>query len=1148
MSVLNKRTVFGNPFYFFGKLILLSLVLFICQPHAARSQSCTSCTYTISSNSSTSYTLTAGQKLCITSSGTYTGSVTLSGGTICVQGSFTPSSFAYNSGNFDNYGSATVGSISLSQTSTTLTNYSGATLTINTSFASSSSGASFINNGTASIGTSFAVSGGTFTNGGSISVGTTTAVSGGSFTNTGSFTAHGISPSGGTFTNSSSGIITNTGDFANSAIGGSNAGTISNTGNFTNSGTFTSSASSIISCVNFSNNGGTITLSGGIINSTNFTNSGTINGPTSGNGCGTIKATTTTTNSGTINNYADICDATPPSGTIKIDANSGTVASTVTFCSCCLLNTPSISGTSTICNGASTTLTASSGTSYSWSTSATTQAITVSPTATTTYTVTITYANSCTRTATQTVTVNPKPSANAGSNVSYCTGGSASIGGTATGGTTPYTYAWSPSTGLSSTTVASPTASPTSTTTYTLTVTDNKGCTGTSSITITVNSKPTASAGSNVTICSGSSTAIGGNPTASGGTSPYTYSWVPSTTLSSTTTANPTANPTSTTTYTLTVTDNNGCVGTTSTVTVTVNPVPTVSGGSNATICQNNTVTIGGNPSASGGTSPYIYSWLPFSGLNFDTVPNPTATPNGTSTYTLTVTDHNSCSSSASITVTVNPRPTVFAGVNSSICIGGSVTLGSDSTASGSVPPYTYSWSPSTALSSVTIAKPVSSSTSTITYTVIVTDHNTCSNSASIQVTVNPKPAASAGPDTTICSGGSFYIGGSPTATGGTPLYTYSWSPQTDLNAVNIDNPLMTPVSARSYTVTVTDVNGCSSTASKNVTVNTSPTVTPNTTANAICIGSGVTLTGSGAQTYQWTNGVSNGVAFTPDMTRPYYVTGTDSHGCTSTSSVTVTVNSLPAVGAGASTNTVCSGSSVILNGTGAQTYSWSGGVTNGSAFTPTSTNTYTVTGTDANGCSNTSSITVSVVPALSVNAGSDATIYAGNSVSIGGNPSASAGTAPYTYSWSPAVGLNSAQVANPTAKSAATTTYSLTVSDSQGCTAASSVTVTVNAVPAVNMDVQPSTTMTGGNANTIYIGRGAQSLTLTASVSGNVQSYSWSPSTALSCTNCLTTVASPAATTTYTFTATGANGGVTNVTVTIYVVDLNSACSGCHN
>ncbi|MCC6689935.1 MAG: hypothetical protein IT235_00235 [Bacteroidia bacterium] len=747
--MLKKAIVVCNKNY---RLSISLLTIFFATATTKTTAQCsTGCTYTVSSNNSTSYTLTSGQKLCITSSGTITGSITLAGGTLCNQGTFNPASFSSTSGTFDNYNTATVSSINLSG-AVQLNNYSGATLTITSGYTSSAPAASFINNGTCtiaagcaasagilsnngnlSIGTTLGVTGGTFSNNNLLDVSSTSTISGGSFTNSGTFTTHGISPSGGSFTNS--GTITNTGDFANSGVSTSNTGTISNTGNFTNSAAFSNASGATVSCVNLSLNGGVLMLNGGKFTCTNFTNSGTINGPGLNTGCATISASTSTTNSGTINNYTDICDATPPAGTIKIDNNSGTVASTVTYCSCCLLNTPGISGTTTICNGSSATLSASSGTSYSWSNSASTQSITVNPTATTAYTVTITYANSCTRTVSQTITVNPQPTVNAGTNTNICTGSSATLGGspTASGTSSPYTYSWLPATALSSTTIANPTASPTETIIYTVIVTDSKGCIATSSTMIEAISNPTVDAGYNFNICSGNSTIIGGNPTASNSSFPYVYSWSPAISLNSSTIANPTATPNISTAYTVYVTDNNGCTNTSS-VTIAVNTPPTVTASaSKDSICVGDNIILTGN-----GAQSYLWT--------NGAVDNLSITPEITTSYIVTGTDSHGCTSSSSITVIVNNLPTANTSVSPSVTIspGGKPNTiyhgrGAQSLTLAAIVDtntQSYSWSPAKGLTCTECLITTASPTVTTTYTLTLTGTNGCTASQTITIYV----------------------------------------------------------------------------------------------------------------------------------------------------------------------------------------------------------------------------------------------------------------------------------------------------------------------------------------------------------------------------------------------------------------------------
>ena len=131
-----------------------------------------------------------------------------------------------------------------------------------------------------------------------------------------------------------------------------------------------------------------------------------------------------------------------------------------------------------------------------------------------------------------------------------------------------------------------------------------------------------------------------------------------------------------------------------------------------------------------------------------------------------------------------------------------------------------------------------------------------------------------------------------------------------------------------------------------------------------ICNGASVTLSGSGASTYTWDNGVTDGVAFMPSTTTMYTVTGSDTSACQGTDSVTVTVNALPTVDAGADVS-VCDGNSVTLSGSGASTYAWNNGISDGVAFTPSVNDTYIVTGTDVNGCQGTDSVSVPVNPSL---------------------------------------------------------------------------------------------------------------------------------------------------------------------------------------
>lgn len=338
---------------------------------------------------------------------------------------------------------------------------------------------------------------------------------------------------------------------------------------------------------------------------------------------------------------------------------------------------------------------------------------------------------------------------------------------------------------------------------------------------------------------------------------------------------------------------------------------------------------------------------------------------------------------------------------------------------------------------------------------VSVTADNACGSSAptTLALTVNPAPAVVANSTASaVCTGGSVTL----TGTGAT---SYSWS-----GGVT-DGVAFVPTITDTYTVTGTDGNGCTNTATTTVTVNSLPTVTANTTANAVCDGGSVTLTGGGASTYSWTGGVTDGVGFVPTITDTYTVTGTDANGCMNTATVTVTVNPLPAVTANSTANAVCNGDSVVLTGSGATSYTWTGGVTDGVGFVPTITDTYTVTGTDANGCTNVAAATVTVNALPVVNLGADST-------QCGGSILLDAMNAGATYMW------NDSSTAQ-TNSAALTGLYTVVVTDTNGCWATDSVNITINAVPAV--DFGPDTLLCGGT------------LTLDAQNAGST--YMWSDS-----------------------------------------------------
>ncbi|UOQ77793.1 hypothetical protein MUN84_03780 [Hymenobacter sp. 5516J-16] len=278
-------------------------------------------------------------------------------------------------------------------------------------------------------------------------------------------------------------------------------------------------------------------------------------------------------------------------------------------------------------------------------------------------------------------------------------------------------------------------------------------------------------------------------------------------------------------------------------------------------------------------------------------------------------------------------------------------------------------------------------------------------------------------------------------------------------------------------------------------------TASPNV---SICLGGSTTLTASGGQTYTWTGGgqtfTGASITVTPTQTTTYTVQSTDGT-CTYSRQVTVTVTATAVANAGSDLAT-CSGAPVTL-GTAAltgYTYQWSPatGLSSATAAQPTltlsnttgaaQTFTYTLRATTANGCFATSTVQVVVNPVAVADAGPSRTTCSGVPVTLG-----TAALASSSYQWSPATGLSSATVAQPvltptnTTGAPQTLSYLVTVTTANGCTATSTVQVTVN--PAAVADAGSDRAVCSAETTTLG----------TAPVAGTT--YAWSPAAGLSST-----------------------------------------------
>jgi len=542
------------------------------------------------------------------------------------------------------------------------------------------------------------------------------------------------------------------------------------------------------------------------------------------------------------------------------------------FCSSAVAVTTSSQPTCSACTGTATA-NVSNGQppyTYSWNTSPVQTTATATGLCPGNYSVTVSDQTACvlnSNTAGVTVTALTSGIASIQSfNNTACGGNTGSATATVSGGTSPFTYLWG-----TTPPQTTPTAIGLGAGTFSVVATDANGCTSTTSVTITNTTGPTVSANgtpAGCTVANGTATA---NP--SGGALPYTYSWSPSGGNSQTAVGLASGN------YTVTVTDANGC---SSVATASVSPTSNVP--STTALANNNVSCFGGtNGSAtanpSGGTLNYTYAWIP-SGGNSQTANNLAA-----GNYSVLVTDANGCTASSTVAIT-QPATAVSATPSHTnvLCNAGS-TGSATVTATGGTPNYTYVWSPSGGNAQT------ANNLAAGSYQCIVTDANGCTKTATVTITQPQALAATTTPTNVLCNGGS---NGSATATpsGGTPNYTYSWSP------IGGNTQTANNLPAGNYTVTVTDANGC--TKQTPVAITQPQPITLSVSGNnSICQGEHTTLTatvngGSPAYTFVWNPASPPGgssISVSPISSSNYSVAITDANGCTSlvqTYSVTV--------------------------------------------------------------------------------------------------------------------------------------------------------------------------------------------------------------------------------------------------------------------
>ena len=532
--------------------------------------------------------------------------------------------------------------------------------------------------------------------------------------------------------------------------------------------------------------------------------------------------------------------------------------------------------------------------------------------------------------------------------------------------------------------------------------------------------------------------------------------------------------------YPVTLIAQNGCDSIV-TLNLTVNPTvtPTITIAGNNDLCVGASTTLIATISNGGGTPAYQWQVNGFNvGNNSNTFTSGTLT-NG-ALITCILTSNASClstttatSNTETITIGNSVIPSISIIGNNALCAGQPATFTALANGGGSTPAYQWKVNGSNVgTNSNTYIANAPASGSTIMC--ILTSSASCAttttaNSNVITVTVKPSPMANAGAGSSFCAGDSAILGGSPTASGGTSPYVYSWSPNNNLSGTSISNPVVTSTLSTRYSVTVTDANGCVASSSDSVTVKPIP-ATPTLGSNSpVLTFDTIKLTAGSlaGATYQW-RGPDN---FSSTLQNPsipratglmsgaYILVITDS-GCSSIpDTIRVNVSSFPITGL--VTNITCNGDSnamIILTvpaGIGPCTYLWSNGSTiqNISGLT---WGIYSVTVTDTTSHTATQSFTVTQPAVLSLSGNVQNTC---SNIANGGIiTTASGGVPPYIYFWSN--GGTSAVIDSLDAGH-----YAETVTDANGCQNVNTYVVdTLNTtVPSINIAVNPSSTICSG-------------------------------------------------------------------------------------
>lgn len=617
----------------------------------------------------------------------------------------------------------------------------------------------------------------------------------------------------------------------------------------------------------------------------------------------------------------------------------------------------------------------------------------------------------------------------------------------AAGGTPPYGYSWAGPDGFSAPGALITGLMPG---TYSLTVTDGNGCEANTDFEVTGETEIEIVLSETAVTCQGGNDGAV-SATVTGGAIPYTFAWTGPGGFAS---ADQNIEDLLPGTYDLVLTDANGCQSNAQAEITDALPI-VISGTVTNTACATgNTGAV--STEITGGVSPFVFAWTGPGGY---TSADQNISGLAPGIYNLTVTDDAGCDAAASFTVDAPDALTADFDIEPVACFGGS--SGSiNTTASGGTAPYNYFWIGPGGFSS---DQPDISGLAAGTYTLLLSDVNGCSGFAEAVVAQNSDVNIIRTITQVTCFGGSngaINI----TASGGTPGYAYSWEGSEGFTSTSED---LSGIPAGTYTITVTDANGCEGTRTYNVNQPAEITLS-GTVVNVECAGDSdgaVSITvasGAGPFTYGWT-GPGGFVTATQNITGvpagTYTATATNSAGCSG--SADFTVDEAPAIVLTATSEGItCFGDddgSLELNIEGGQapfTIDWTGpgGFTSDALLLENlAAGAYTVLVTDDFGCAVEETFIVSgpevfeldiTAENISCFGVTDGTVQA----------AVTGGTAPYTYAWTGPDGFTSEASA---ADSLSAGEYVLLVTDAVGCTLSGSATVTAPQLLTVTLDVQ---------------------------------------------------------------------------------------------